>query len=103
MVGSLDALEAVAGAIGSIALTDNAPDLSLTATQLVGDASVLLKITSDFGITLSGPATAAQVLAANATLLDKLTTGLAVSDSAANVAAQIAALEQNPTPSPRSR
>ena len=79
VVGHLAALETVVGSISSIALTDSSPILTLTATQLTADAPVLLKISSGYGITVSGTATVAQVLAASATLVGKLTAGFAIS------------------------
>ena len=93
-VGSnLDALEAASGTIASIALTNGSPVLSMSAGQLLADATVLLKISGSYGIAVSGTATVAQVLSANATLLGKLSTGVAISDSAANVMGNLGALQ----------
>jgi hypothetical protein len=50
--------QAVAGRIISIAFTDSAaPTLTLTKTQLTGDATVLSKITSVYALTLTGGGT----------------------------------------------
>ena len=93
VAGNIDALEAVSGTIASIALTDGSPVLSLSAAQLVSDATVLLKIGGSYDITLSGTATAAQAADANATLVGKLTAGFAVSDSAGAVSTNLDALQ----------
>ena len=85
VAGSLDALESDVSAIASISLTDDLPVLTMTATQLVADAPVLLTITDSYGITLSGTATVAQVLAANPSLTANLTAGFAVSDASSSI------------------
>ena len=93
IVSNLPGLLAYVSRIASITLTDSSPVLSLTATQLIADAAVLTKITGIYNITLSGSATAAQVVGANTTLIGKLSTGFVVSDTAANVANSVDALQ----------
>ena len=90
---ALSTLLGLGSAVGSIALTDGTPVLSLTAAQMVSDASVLLKITGAYGITLSGTATAAQATGANSLLTAHLTSGFAVVDSVANVTSHLSALQ----------
>ena len=93
VTGALSTLLALGSTVGSITLTDDTPVLSLTAAQLVSDASVLLKISGAYGITLSGTATAAQATGANSLLMAHLTAGFAVLDSAANVASHLDGLQ----------
>ena len=88
VAGNLDALQAQGATVASIALTDTSPVLSITVTQLLSDAATLLKVGGSYGITVSGTATVAQVLAANTTLVANLTAGFAVSDASSNVAGQ---------------
>jgi hypothetical protein len=94
VAANLAALQARVRGIGSIVLTDtNPPALSLTAAQLVADASALLKITSPYHITVTGNATAAQAAGANATLTARLTAGMTVVDTGSNVVAALNALQ----------
>ena len=93
ITGALSTLLGLGSTVGSIALTDGTPVLSLTAAQLLSDASVLLKISGAYGITLSGTATAAQATGANSLLNAHLTSGFAVLDSAANVVSHLSGLQ----------
>ncbi len=93
IASNITALHAYVSSIASIALTDASPVVTLTAAQLVANASLLLKITGSYSIALSGTATAAQVLGANSTLVGKLSAGFAVSDTAANVSGSLDALQ----------
>ena len=103
MAGHLDALEGDNGSIASIALTDSSPVLTLTATQLIANSAVLLNISSSYGLTVSGTASVAQVLAANATLAGKLTAGFAISDKSSAVAVRWTRCKAITGRSPRSR
>ena len=94
---SLAGLHAMGAALGTIALTDGSPVLTLTAASLITYATTLLKIGGAYGITLSGTATAAQAAAFNATLVGKLTAGIAVSDTAANVTTNLDAIQTRAT------
>ena len=72
-----------------------APVLSMTAAQLISDATALLKVGGGYHISISGTATAQQVANANAniTLVDHLSAGFAISDNASNVTAHLDALQ----------
>jgi hypothetical protein len=89
---NLAALEAVAGTIASITLTDATPALLLTGAQLIADAPVLLKITSAHTIVVSGPTTAAQAALMKNPLF-ALITRFTVADTAANVSSNLDLLE----------
>ena len=92
VAGSLDQLEAMAGAISTIALTNGGtPSLALSYTQYVNDAAVLAKITGNYGLVMSGaPVSAATTLQGSSHV-----TSFSVSDTAANVEATLSALNSD--------
>ena len=93
VTSQLDALEGLGGTIASVALTDDSPVITLSAAQLLSDASVLLKVGGSYGLTLSGTATADQAANANSILVDHLTTGFAIYDTVNHVTADLGALQ----------
>jgi hypothetical protein len=93
---ALDGLQALiaSGHLAAINLTDSvAPVLSITATQLVADASALTMIKGAYTLTVSGVVTAAVAAGVSSVLLSKVTSAFAVVDTGANVSTNLAKLE----------
>ena len=90
VVANLDALQAMASAISSIAFSDaSAPSISIPFTQCAADNSVLNLFTGSYALAVSGvPAWAPSVLQADAKV-----TSFAVSASSATVASNLDALQ----------
>jgi hypothetical protein len=87
----IDALKAITN-LSSISFTDRRPTLSLTATQVVGDAAVLAKIGGSYSISVTD--TASNVFADESALSENSqVTSIAVADSAANILANLPALQ----------
>ena len=86
---SLDAIEAMAEAVSSIALTDPSPALTISFTQYASDATILKLINGTVALTVTGvPAWAPVVLQSDAKV-----TAFSVSSSSANVAQNLDTLQ----------
>jgi hypothetical protein len=92
---NLDALQAMGGRVGSIALTDGStPTMTVTAAALLADAATLAAITTPYHLTVSsGTVGAADPGSISNRVIASLTSGLNVSDSAANVTTSLASLQ----------
>lgn len=120
VLANLGALQGKLGAIGSIAFTDGAPTLALTAGQVIDDFGALAKIVGAYSVTVTGDAatveaalpmlaaagdtlasvsvgtaTVAQALDIAAAVGPKLLAPIAVSDAGAAVVASLDALHDN--------
>ena len=90
IVANLDGLEAMAGSIASVTLTDTVtPNLAITGAQYTADATVLATIASAYGLIVS----AASAASAAALQADGSVSAFAVADTASNVTAVLSAIK----------